>query len=175
MPLTAEIPGRLYSQSLTIQLDGQYNLRAEIDAVRDIPASTGFCNFVCSAGLAVQSLGSRNWEWSEELQYPVAQLGYIEVCVGDFQTWRSPINAQRLALPKFTGATDGATIARPGDPFIVGNGGTNVLVNVASDRPVRGDTIKYNLVDGVEALLLIGVVTDFVDNLANTNKYFILI
>lgn len=150
---------------------GVYNVPLEVNKVRLIPPNRGYVDVVWSAGFRIQDPEQHDYLWDERYQRPRGRFGSYQICVGDHVIIDEPIYTRSQGTPKITGAGNGVTVARPGDSYVVGNGSTIQVVNIGSDRPHRGDTLKYTLASGVSALITIAVVTFFNDNLTDTNQY----
>lgn len=175
MPLTQQIANTVYDGSYTVVGGsiGVINVGDEVDAVRPIVNNNGYVNLVWSGSFVISNPFNAPGWYDSKLLKGLFQLGWYEIMYGITPMSRHAIDSLSVGTPKINGVSDGATIIRPGDTFVVGNGATLVSVNIASDRPYRGDAIRYFLPRGVQATFYLAVNTGFVDNASGTNKYII--
>lgn len=175
MPLLQQIANTLYDGSYTLSTDNesQINVGLEVDAVRAIPSTTGFVNIAWSARFVLTPTAVVRGYYDTMLSKGIPALGWYEIRYGVTTMSRHPIDAFSVGTPKVTGVSDGATVNSPGDTYVVGNGANLVSVNIGSDRPYRGDVLRYYIEPGVTGTLYLAVNTGFVDNLTDTNKYII--
>lgn len=175
MALLAQIANNLYDGSYTVVAgqEAEINVGAEIDAIRPIPNNTGYVNLAWSARFSLTPINQVRGYYDSRLSRGIACLGWYEIRYGLTTMERYAIDAFQTGTPKVTGVYDGATINSPGDTYVVGNGANLISVNIGSDRPYRGDTLRWFIEPGVTGTIFLAVNTGFVDNLSNTNKYII--
>lgn len=179
MPLTQQIANTLYDGSFTIVGGdiGSVHVGQEVVAVRPLPTAPirGYVNLIWSASFLITpgSLNPVPGYWNELEGAAEPSLGWYEIRYDATVMERYPIKTFSLGTPKVTGVWDGVTTNRPGDTYVVGNGATLVSVNIGSDRPFRGNLIRYYIRPGLNGTLYLAVNTGFTDNLSDTNKYII--
>lgn len=174
MPLTTQIANFLYDGAYTIAADSeaQVDVGVEVDAVRAI-AVNGYVNLVWSARFVLGTLNPARAWYDSRSSRAVPALGWYEIRYGLTPLQKFPLDDLRVATPKVTGVYDGATLNAPGSTYVVGGGATIQAVNIASDRPYRGDTLRWYVEPGVSGTLFLAVTTGFIDNAGNTNRYII--
>ena len=174
MALTQQISGILYSGSYSLNIDNEteLNVGIELDAVRAV-ATNGYVNFTWSARFALAADSLVRGHYDPFLSKGLPALGWYEIGYGLSVLSRHAIDDFITATPKVTGVYDGSTINSPGTTYVVGNGATISSVNIGSDRPYRGDVLRYYLTPGVTGTLFLAVNTGYVDNLTDSNKYII--
>ena len=175
MPLLQQIANTLYDGSYTVVANEevQINVGAEVDAIRSIAPNTGYVNLAWSARFSLTPINQVRGYYDSRLSRGIACLGWYEIRYGLTTMQRYAIDAYQTGTPKVTGVYDGATVNSPGDTYVVGNGATVVSVNIGSDRPYRGDTLRYFVEPGVTGTIFLAVNTGFIDNLTDANKYII--
>lgn len=175
MPLSQQIANTVYDGSYSIVGGsiGTINVGNEVAAVRPIVPNNGYVSLVWSASFVISNPFNAPGWYDSKLLKGLFQLGWYEIMYGITPMSRHPIDALAVGTQKINGVSNGVTLIRPGNTFVVGNGATLVSVNIAGDRPYRGDAIRYFLPRGVQATLYLAVNTGFVDNATGTNKYII--
>lgn len=174
MPLSQQIANLLYSGSYSLNIDNEteLNVGIEVDAVRAI-AANGYVNLSWSARFALSAATLVRGRYDSFMSKGLPALGWYEICYGLTVMSRYPIDDFIVGTPKVTGVYDGSTLNSPGSTYVAGNGATVSSVNIGSDRPYRGDVIRYYLAPGVTGTLFLAVNTGFVDNPTDSNKYII--
>lgn len=174
MALVQQIANTLYDGTYPFSDFGVISFADELNAVRPIPATTGYVSFSWSARFVVDNgLSYDDSFYDYALHKGIMCYGYYEIRCGLTPIARFPIDSKRVGTPKVNGIGFNTGSLEPGQTYVKGNGTNLVSVNNASDRPYRGDTLYYEFADGVEGTIYVAVNTGFVDNLADTNKYII--
>ena len=174
MPLSVAVPNLLYDGAYTIVAnnEAQIDVGVEIDAVRSI-AVNGYVNLVWSARFVLNTLNPARAWYDSRSSRAVPALGWYEIRYGLCPIQKFALDDLIVGTPKVTGVYDGATLNAPGSTYVVGGGATIQAVNIASDRPYRGDTLRWYVEANVSGTLFLAVTTGFVDNGSNTNRYII--
>lgn len=175
MPLSQQLANLVYDGSYTAVSDSvqEINVGIEVNAVRPVIIQFGYVNFVWSASFVLNALNPQPAYYDPEFRRARMSLGWYEIRYGLTPMSIHPIDGLAVGTPKVTGVYDGAVTVRPGNTFVVGNGATLNSINIASDRPYRGDTLRYYLKPGVTGTIYLAVTTGYVDNASGTQKYII--
>lgn len=175
MPLFTQIANRLYDGSYSVigGIESEIDIGAEVNAIRPV-GIRGYADIVWSASfLLTTSATSVDGRYDPSMNKATPDIGWYQICYSNVIMQTVPINEFRLGLPKVTGYTRGAATSYPGDTEVAGNGSPPTLVNIGSDRPIRGNVLKWYTVPDVSGTLVVSVVTNFLDNLSDTAQYII--
>ena len=174
MALSVQIANTIYDGSYALPGGSiqQIDVGVEVNAVRPV-TSNGYVNLVWSASFVINSPDRYTAYWDSRIRKGLLAVGWYEVLYGTTVMFRRAIDDFQVGTEKITGVYDGFTTNRPGDTYVKGNGATLVSVNIGSDRPYRGDVLRYYIKPGMSGTIYLAVNTGFIDNLTDANKYII--
>lgn len=175
MALATLISNRLYDGTYPVFADqeAEVDIGAEVDAVRPI-SLVGYADIIWTGSfILTTSESSVSGFYDRRTHKMTADIGWYEIRYLNVVMERRPIDGLRVGLPKVTGASKSASVSYPGDTWVAGNGSPTTLVNIGSDRPYRGDTLRWYIRPNVSGFLALSVVTNFVDNVGDTGRWII--